>query len=878
TLGVDGIQEFRVVTGTFDASYGLVSGSQVIMVSKAGTNQFHGDAFEYLRNSALDARNYFDTAAGSGGHRLPEFRRNDFGGAFGGPIQKDKTFFYAVYEGLRQTLGQTVIDNVPGAGCHGPAGTVITNTECSQLGATSSVTIASVTAPMLALYPVPNLPNNQYTLPAASPEGADYGQIRVDHTFSGSDSMFGRYTTDRANLGSYGSGVSSGNTTGFPQFQYKVSSEDHFLTLSENHIFSPTLLNTIRVSYSRTHLNEDNYYPNGAASLTSPELSYITGAPMGPLGISGLTGFGGSQSDPQYAILNTYDITDDIYYTRGKHALRFGTLLNKYNNGMQQADNRTGSLSFSTLALFLEGIPYDWTGQGNGLAAIVSRNDMFYTLGFYAQDDWRALPRLTVNLGLRYEFMTVPHETGGYENALRNPLTDANPTPGPMFQNPTGFINLQPRIGLAWDVLGNGKLAIRAGFGIYDDVGNITSMLFSASRGDYPYTSLPTNINSTNAVLTLPITFTAAEAHNFLGFDYHQNQPYAEKYSLTIERQLPSSMSLAISYVGTEGVHLPHITEANPEIPTALINGIPTYTGTNTRANPNWPGTVEYDTIGTSSYNALQATLNKRVGHGLSIQSSYTYSHLIDDEITQFANSDCNTSGFGMILPIDDWDTRYDRGPACYDITNVFNFNAIYYFPKIRSEGFASKLLNGWWTSGILTAESGFPFTPMAGTQRSLSGSLTAYTPPDRVDLGTTTTTTTLGTETVTFVPYNKNTVITHNPKQWFNPLMFELDPIGTLGNASRGMLRGPGLTNLTFSLAKDTHLGFLGEHGMLEFRTEVFNILNHPNFGMPNATVFNGPLTDVGPYSEAPNATTGQITSTVTTSRQIQFALKAIF
>ncbi len=193
------------------------------------------------------------------------------------------------------------------------------------------------------------------------------------------------------------------------------------------------------------------------------------------------------------------------------------------------------------------------------------------------------------------------------------------------------------------------------------------------------------------------------------------------------------------------------------------------------------------------------------------IQSSYTYSYLIDDEITQFANSDCNTSGFGMILPIDDWDTRYDRGSACYDITNVFNFNAIYYFPKIRSEGFASKLLNGWWTSGILTAESGFSFTPMAGTQRSLSGSLTAYTPSDRVDLGTTTTTTTLGTETVTFVLYNKNTVITHNPKQWFNPLMFELDSIGTLGNASCGMLRGLGLTNLTFSLAKGYSFGVLG-------------------------------------------------------------------
>ena len=876
TLGVDGIQEFRVVTSTFDASYGLVSGSQIVMVSKGGTNQFHGDGFEYLRNSALDSRNYFDTTAGSGGHRLPEFRRNNFGGAFGGPIQKDKTFFYAVYEGLRQTLGQTVIDNVAAAGCHGAAGAVITNIACPQLGATPSVTIASVTAPMLALFPVPNLPNNEYTLPAASPGAADYGQIRVDHVFSLSDTFFGRYTTDRADLGSYGSGVSSGNTAGFTQFQFKVHSRDHFLTLSENHIFSSTLLNTLRVSYSRTHLDEDNYYPDGAASLTSPELSYITGAPIGPLSIGGLTGFGVSQSDPQYAILNTYNITDDLNYTKGKHALRFGALLNRYNNGMQQADNRTGSVSFSSLANFLLGIPRTWSGQGNGLAAIVARNDMFDTFGFYVQDDWRALPRLTVNLGLRWESMTVPNETGGYENALRNPLTDANTTPGPMFTNPTSPINLQPRVGLAWDVTGNGKLAVRAGFGIYDDVGNITSMLFSASRGDFPYTSLPTHTNSTNAVLTLPITFTAAEAHNFLGFDYHQNTPYMEKYSLTIERQLPSSMSVAISYVGTEGVHLPHVEEANPEIPTTLINGIPTYNGTNVRANPNWPGTVEFDMVGVSSYNALQLTLNKRITHGLAIQSSYTYSHLIDDEITQFTNSDCSSSG--MILPIDDWDKRYDRGPACYDLTNVFNFNTIYHFPNMHSEGFASKMLNGWWTAGILTAESGYPFTPIGGTQRSESGSLTAYTPSDRVDLGTATTTTTIGTKTVTFVPYDKNTVITHNPAQWYNPLMFELDPVGTLGNAGRGILRGPGLANLTFSLVKDTPLPFLGEAGMLEFRSEFFNILNHANFAMPNGQVFNGTLTDLGPYSEAPNATAGQITGTVTTSRQIQFALRVTF
>jgi hypothetical protein len=196
----------------------------------------------------------------------------------------------------------------------------------------------------------------------------------------------------------------------------------------------------------------------------------------------------------------------------------------------------------------------------------------------------------------------------------------------------------------------------------------------------------------------------------------------------------------------------------------------------------------------------------------------------------------------------------------------------------MRSEGFASKLLNGWWTSGILIAESGYPFTPIVGTQRSESGSLTAYTPSDRVDLGTATTTTTIGTKTVTFVPYNKNTVITGNPAQWYNPLMFQLDPVGTLGNAGRGMLRGPGLTNLTFSLVKDTPLPFLGEQGMLEFRSEFFNILNHANFAMPNGQVFNGTLTDLGPYAEAPNATAGQITGTVTTSRQIQFALRVTF
>ena len=341
SLGVAGIKEFKVVTGTFDASYGNAPGAQVIMVSKNGTNQFHGELFEFFRNQVLDAANYFDVpVAANNFQRIPLFIRNNFGAASGGPIKKDKTFFYAAYEGLRVRTGGTIIDTVPGAGCHGPSGNnsgVVTSAACPQLGVGApSVTIAPVVSALLALYPVPNLPNNQFTYPVTTPTTVDWGQIRVDQNISASDTIFGRYTVDKSDFIVSGTNATSIAGSGFPQFLSGFMSTDTFVTLSWNHIFSPTLLNQFRFAYTRANSYEFNvwpvnsYAPNGQAGFIGPQYSFVPQTHVGSIAISGFSTMGPNNNDPQGEIDNRFAYTDDVFYSKGKHGLKFGVSVIKF--------------------------------------------------------------------------------------------------------------------------------------------------------------------------------------------------------------------------------------------------------------------------------------------------------------------------------------------------------------------------------------------------------------------------------------------------------------------------------------------------------------------------------------------------------------------
>jgi outer membrane receptor protein involved in Fe transport len=1022
TLGVDGIKEYRVVTNMFSAEYGLQMGSQIVIVSKGGSNQWHGDGFEYLRNSDLDARNYFDPSPAIVGHRLPEFRRNNFGGAVGGPIKKDKTFFFLVYEGLRLQQGDTIQDTTMPAACHFwtvggqniiagggpiPAGTVVpagatqrilqgpvgaaTLTTAGCGNAPAGTAVASVVQPWIGQFPFPNEASSSpnYTFPGATHGRDDYAQIRIDHNFSASDTFFGRFTFDDARdttpyLGGNLQAVDTG--TGYPQFFNIGPSRNQYVTLGENHIFTPTLLSSLRVGFSRTnyvnHFSTPNTPLNPNFQLQDASNCGQPGAPAciwssvpglftaGFTPGSGVTALTPPGTFPNYHIQNDWTVAEDLFYTHGKHSFKFGTLFNRWNDPDLQSKAIFGTITFNNIynagatpTGFLAGIPTSINvvtpgssvalSPGSPLLAppfkgnFLERNWWYNTLGFYFQDDWRASNRLTFNLGVRYEFRSDITDSDGRVSALRDPLTSAQFTIGPIMTNPS-YRNWSPRLGFAYDVFGNGKTAIRGGFGIYYDVANLGALLTQNPTGTLPWVANTTATwSAAKGPITLPLSCVspcvgavaasgAAVGKSLQNANYNAKSPHSLQFNLTLDQQLPKSIGLSLSYVGTRGIDLWQGIEGNPVVPQSFdAAGNPTYNVTNgiagcqnsvltiggantfganafpCRINPYFGSSQLFTNGGESWYNGLQLVVTKRLASGLSFQGSYSYSKSMDDTQGTRFNDDCGGVS-GNVFSDRPFNVKQSWSDSCYDITNVMSLNMLYHLPGLNSQGVLSKITNGWWIANIVQIEGGSPFTPILNNDRSFSGVITQSNTM-HAQLNTTSNTVTFnctgtgvaflgapacngatptspGTYTVTFVPFNKNTVITGNPRQWFNPLMFGDPAAGTLGDAPRNFLRQPGLANWNLSVVKDTKVGWLGEAGSVQFRAEVFNVVNRANFQMLGisttaASVFSGlapslanPASIAGGNIEAPLATAGQITNTATTSRQIQFALRVSF
>ena len=838
-LGVEGIREFRVITHAFPAEYGMTMGSQMTVVSKNGTNEFHGSVFEFLRNSALDARDFFDRKLKPTNPRIPAFRRNNLGGAFGGPIRKDKTFFFLTYEGVRESMGRSVVLATPTA-------------EARQDGFLVP-RIAENVKPYLNLFPLPTepLPTDptgrsgvgRFTFIHTQPTREDFGQGRFDQTFSERDSAFLRYTI-----------VDSERIEGmrFPGFTVPGVSRGQYATLADNHTFSPTVLNLLRLSYSRTYRLDGATYANADSSL-----SFIPGQPLGTINAgSGIPAMGAGNTNPTSESQDILTLGNDVFWSRGSHSVKFGTLLNRFRLFKNSPGGARGTYTFSNLMQFLLGNPREFTAAIP--RAIPMGTFRWNTFGFYVQDDWRVVPNLTLNLGIRYEFTSTINEVTGLGATLKNAIRDDEftVTPEPWL-NPS-LRNFGPRMGFAWDVLGNASTSVRGGFALLYDISTANSIITTAMSNHAPFAGdvfIETNLTFPRTVIP-----PGARGNTVAAWDYHMQQPHMLHYNVSVERQLPGNAVLSVGYAGTRGLNLYQRKEGNPSPPSGKVDGRDFWTGDEPRPNLNF-GFIELKTAaGDSWYNSLQLRLEKRLSHGLQFQSSYTWSKVLDNTQGQVGGE----TGPGGILGVDPHHPSTDKGPADFNTPHSWAFNALYQLPSPGLRG-VGRVLEGWRMGTILAIRSGLPFTPLLSGNRSRS----------KVGLGD-------GADAVRdrpdLAPGRKpSDIILGGPDRYFDPTAYTVQPAGFLGTSGRGTLQGPLRASWDFSLTKQIPLGFLRESGGLEFRAEMFNLLNHANFYPPvtGARVYTADQTRA---SMTPLATAGQIDRTLGSARQIQFGLKLIF
>ncbi|MBI2821441.1 MAG: TonB-dependent receptor [Acidobacteria bacterium] len=807
-LGVDTIREFTVLTNAFSAEFGG-SGGVINTVSKSGTNNLHGSVFEFHRNSALDARNFFDREANP-----PPFKRNQFGFTVGGPIKPDRTFFFGSYEGLRQRLSASNVIRVPD-----------TEARAGRLPS-GPVTIPPLIKKYLDAMPLPNgrIFNDgtgEFLGTQSIPVDEDYFMVKVDQQLGSADSFYVRYTIDDA---------TQINPRPFPQFSVDLVTRYQYLTIEENKIISPALLNTFRFAFNRSNGGSQNRATTADASLS---LIPLPDALAPQTDIPALSQFGTSFIGDRAVAQNVFQFTDKLSYVVGRHSIKTGVDIFRIQQNGFSAFLKHGQVRYNSYQDFLEGRIFTWQFlvPGTGTIRGFRQNDF----ASYVTDDIKVNPNLTVNLGLRWEFVTPPTEVTGRIANLRDVFHDTEPTIGdPFFR--ISKINLDPRIGIAWDPFGTAKTALRAGWGIFHQ--QATPILWNVSIMQMPPYQVRAQI--VRPPLPPPATSSGPSTANPSPTEFDVKTPDMMQYNFTVQQQLWGGTVLSASYAGSRGVHLSGVQNYNIAKFDVLPDGRKFWPVGAPRFNPAFAA-MELRTFGgNSSYNSLQLRLNKRFSRGMQLQGSYTFSKNLDN-ISEIQ------SGF-----MDPYDTGRARGLSDNDVRQSFSFNWTYDLPLGSNlTGVAGTILSQWQINGLLNVTSGVPLWVSYSVNRSRNLNTTVFI-----------------RESPDLKPGANSNPVLGGPDRYLDSSPFQLAEAGTLGNLGRNTAIGPGLATLDFSLVKNFHMS---EARYFQFRAEFFNLFNRANFGLPNANIF----TDT---SGNPSGSFGRISDTATTSRQIQFALKLLF
>jgi hypothetical protein len=869
-LGIDAVREFNVLRDSYGAEYGKRPGAQVLIVTQSGTNQLHGSLYEFLRNNALDTKNYFDPVS------APAFQRNQFGGAVGGPIRNDKTFVFANYEGFSQHLHQTGVDLVPDDNARNGFLPCKLVTPAPKTCPADGLVFVGV-SPLISLWP------------AASPGAPDFGGIseafnsplqtirdtfgtaRLDHIFSLKDTLNAIYTID-----------DSDDFTPTSTNLYStdvVSLREQVASLHQTHVFSPNILNTATFGYSRA-----GYFFTGEPTPGTPAASlpgFLAGLPIGAVVVGGsaasnptaqLSLAGSNNGSNLDLARNIFTYEDRVSIVRGRHQVSVGAWFQRLRSNENLALSQYGQATFTSLQTFLKGtagtLLYDPTPTALGWRSWFG--------AFYAEDTIRLTRGLTLSLGLRTETTSGWNEVNG--RAANYTFSGGVISSTPRIADSVFTVNHgkflpQPRIGLAWSPFHNTtKTVIRAGFGMYNDLQDALGYRTDQNAPFNPTYSLPNfSVLQPPISPSAPVPATAKLVPG--GVQPDMRTPTLVSWSLRIQQALTANTSLTAGYVGSHGYHELIGIDANEPFPVicpaapcpatysdkfpAGIAGTPVpagtyYVPTAVRANPKLANTWTYFSLGDSSYNSLQVDLNHRFSGGFALRGVYTWSKTIDDGDSLNAT----TSGGEPALASNPFNLRADRGLANFDVRNVGAINGIYALPFGHgrrflgdARGIGNILASGWSVNSIVTLQGGFPFTPQLSYNPSNNGDTRNPVRP--------------------FVnPAFSGPVILGTPNQWFNPAAFLAPPAasGFYGNLGRDTLIGPALATWDLSFSKSTQIR---ERLNLQFRAELFNLLDRANFNTPNALVFT-------PTGVSPTA--GVITSTSTTSRQVQLGLKLLW